>query len=545
MKKILSLILSTAMLISGAVLTASAEPASSSVLEASGEYAPNSAPTEMELNADQKDSQGIYYTLDDEAMTAVVGKNTYADSASAGEPASDSIVIPGSVTLDGKSYAVSAIGRNAFDGTTVREVIIASSVKTIGEFAFAGCASLERVETDATEIKGFAFWQCIKLNFIRLNKAETIGGGAFWNCTSLNTVVIEDAKTIMEKAFDGCTNLKTIVAAGMTAPAVAADALGTTATLLISADASGYDSLGLETRVAEGRMLYVADTYVKAGGSAYVTVYAPVGMADGDVSLSVSVADVITVTGIKSDLGLTYNEGVITGTVTESYNGIAVATLEVQLADEAAAGRYEITVSAEGYESGVGAAVICSHENTKEVIVKGATCEEAGEAKVVCTVCGEIVGTKSVEAADHDYKTFVINPTCTEGGYTRHICDRCGHKYTDAEVDALGHDWDEGEVLIEASTKKEGLIKYTCQRCGITRQEIMPKIVYGDANVDGKVGTDDAVLMLKVIAEWNLTGQTYNEINADVNVDGNVNINDVALVLKYIAGWNVVLGPAN
>ena len=103
MKKILSLILAAAMLMSLAVMTAGAAETET----AFGEFAPMAPSVSDEdmiqaLNEDQVDAQGIYYTLDSESMTAIVGKNTYADSASADAGiTSDSIVIPETVTFGG------------------------------------------------------------------------------------------------------------------------------------------------------------------------------------------------------------------------------------------------------------------------------------------------------------------------------------------------------------------------------------------------------------------------------------------------------------
>ena len=55
--------------------------------------------------------------------------------------------IPSSVTNDGKEYAVTAVGKNAFNYCSkLTSVSIPSSVKTIGVRAFFGCKGLSKVK---------------------------------------------------------------------------------------------------------------------------------------------------------------------------------------------------------------------------------------------------------------------------------------------------------------------------------------------------------------------------------------------------------------
>ena len=63
--------------------------------------------------------------------------------------------------------------------------------------------------------------------------------------------------------------------------------------------------------------------------------------------------------------------------------------------------------------------------------------------------------------------------TCTEGGMTDGVyCSFCGEVLApQTPLDPLGHDWDEGTVIEEATVFKEGLRRYNCRRCGITRDE--------------------------------------------------------------------------
>lgn len=60
----------------------------------------------------------------------------------------------------------------------------------------------------------------------------------------------------------------------------------------------------------------------------------------------------------------------------------------------------------------------------------------------------------------------------------------------------------------------------------------------GDANGDGDVSTRDALLILQLIAGYDVT---INEANADCNADGDVSTRDALLILQLIAGYDVVL----
>lgn len=543
MKKILSLILTAAMLMSAVVMTAGAENIGTDV------YAPM-MPTITEadeiqvLDENQVDAQGIYYSLDAESMTAIVGKNTYADSASADAGLkTDSIVIPAKVVFGENEYIVIAVGRNAFDGTDIREIAV--ECETIGEFAFAGCTKLEYAFVATNDIKGFAFWGCTALTEVFVASAHTIGGGAFWNCSNLTSVSLM-ASTIMEKAFEGC-DLDYIVFGG-DAPAVAAGALGNTKTAYIFAGSTGYEDFPIPTEVMTAPIIAVENVYGKPGETVEVSIYAPAGIDVEEIEISIDLAEGLTVSdvifGTENLCYFTdakYDAGKLTGTVIRGICG-TLAVLKITLPEDAS-GVYGISAIVEGYSYNVGGITVCDHAETKTVTVKAASCDEAGVENTVCTACGEVLSTADVEAKGHSYKDFVIAPTCTEGGYTRHICDCCSDAYTDAETDALGHAWDEGNVKVEASTSKEGLVTYTCTACGTTKDVKIPKIMYGDADGNGKINISDASITLKYIAKWSLEDGAFNAVNANVNGDEKINLGDVSLLLKKIAKWDVELGP--
>ena len=94
---------------------------------------------------------------------------------------------------------------------SLSEIVIPSSVTSIGDSAFEYCKSLKSlvIPDGVTSIGEFAFSSCESLTDIVLPDSVTsIGFCAFWGCSSLCSVVIPDGVTsIGEFAFYGCKNL--------------------------------------------------------------------------------------------------------------------------------------------------------------------------------------------------------------------------------------------------------------------------------------------------------------------------------------------------
>ena len=76
---------------------------------------------------------GIYYNLISKVKTAEVTMNVEVEY-------SGEVVIPSSITVEGKEYTVTSIGEYAFyDDRSLTSVTIPNSVTSIGEWAFRDC----------------------------------------------------------------------------------------------------------------------------------------------------------------------------------------------------------------------------------------------------------------------------------------------------------------------------------------------------------------------------------------------------------------------
>lgn len=160
----------------------------------------------------------------------------------------------------------------------------------------------------------------------------------------------------------------------------------------------------------------------------------------------------------------------------------------------------------------------CEHKNTEIINKKDATCsvegytgdtycKDCGEklatgttiekkphtagttatciSKAVCSVCGENFG--EVDATNHVHTTVKNRKeaTCTQTGYAGDTCCTDCDKLlsTGKELAALGHDY-KATVTKQPTTTEEGIMTYTCTKCGHSYTQPIAKIKSDDSNKD-------------------------------------------------------------
>ena len=122
----------------------------------------------------------------------------------------------GTVTIpDG----VTTISAGVFKEKDVTQVIMPSSVTSMGTGVFSGCSSLASVSlsTSLNSIPEDSFRECLSLGSVTIpDSATTIASNAFYGCASLSSVSIPaSVSSISTDAFSGCGNLSDIsVASG-------------------------------------------------------------------------------------------------------------------------------------------------------------------------------------------------------------------------------------------------------------------------------------------------------------------------------------------
>ncbi len=100
------------------------------------------------------------------------------------------------------------------DCKTLQSVVVPSSVRQIGDVAFAGCERLRSVTLpDGATLGAAVFAGCTRLQSIRLPKdLTTIDRGTFYECEDLLEIVLpENLMKIDFEAFSGCSNLHVVV----------------------------------------------------------------------------------------------------------------------------------------------------------------------------------------------------------------------------------------------------------------------------------------------------------------------------------------------
>lgn len=161
---------------------------------------------------------GINYELNDADMTAEVARNS---DAMGNSPLSGDIVLPATLSYDGKSYTLTAIGQDGFhDCDKVTSVSIPSTVTAIKDDAFYYCKSITSliIPQSVTTIGECAFFGCENLTSLTIPAGVTsIGEEIFAECYALGSIVVEGGNKVYDSR-NGCnaiieTASNTLVAA--------------------------------------------------------------------------------------------------------------------------------------------------------------------------------------------------------------------------------------------------------------------------------------------------------------------------------------------
>ena len=121
------------------------------------------------------------------------------------------VVIPDTLVINGLSYKVTCIGKDAFkNNKKLKKVKIGKNVKIIENNAFYGCKNLNSISLDnqICKIGSKAFYKCTALKKVIIpSKVEKIGKQAFYGCKNLKNITIKTKKltkkNIGSKAFKG------------------------------------------------------------------------------------------------------------------------------------------------------------------------------------------------------------------------------------------------------------------------------------------------------------------------------------------------------
>ncbi len=269
---------------------------------------------------------------------------------------------------------------------------------------------------------------------------KSIGEAAFYFADSLNNVVLnEGLESIGDNAFDSC-KLLTNINLPSTLKTLGNDVFANDVMLSRITVTQGNEYFS-----SDGTVLYNADKtkLVKypsaASGNSYTAPYTVSEISDSaftqmrylkelTIPLSVTKIGEKAFSNDNAEYNYSLTDIYFLGTE-EEWNKVSVGSGNTALDS--------VTVH---YTP-------CEEHSWQDVeIIKEASCKEAGEKSVVCTVCGKTENQEIPISEGHswDEGTVTTPPTCTDEGVKTYTCTVCEKKKTEP-VSALGHNFKANE----------------------------------------------------------------------------------------------------
>lgn len=175
------------------------------------------------------EADGVYYNLTTGNSVEVTFRGDEEDGwmyYSDDELYVGDVVIPDSVTYNGATYAVTAVGNDAFAGSKLMaSLVLPATVSKIGSGAFSLCNGLSSIVVDEDNASFFSLNSILyqypnTIFFVPRNiqgdvelyaDVTAIPSAAFQNCAGITSITLPDGvKTIADGAFNACTGLNDI-----------------------------------------------------------------------------------------------------------------------------------------------------------------------------------------------------------------------------------------------------------------------------------------------------------------------------------------------
>lgn len=177
-------------------------------------------PPQVATAYDFKDSN-FCYQINEDGKSVTLTYDEHEKGNLIGE-----IVIPSSVSFNGKRYFVTAIGVGAFEGCSrLTGITISKSIEEIQRKAFYGCDGITSITVEPENKVFDSRDNCNAIirtadnallkgckNTIIPSSVTALGGNAFDGCTGLTKITIPSSITSIDGgAFRGCTDLSSII----------------------------------------------------------------------------------------------------------------------------------------------------------------------------------------------------------------------------------------------------------------------------------------------------------------------------------------------
>ena len=310
------------------------------------------------------------------------------------------------------------LGDNSFDGCALREVTLPESIKSIGYNCFSGCYPLKKVilPDSLTNIPYGMFSSCNNLEKIILpSKLKILGERAFSGCRNLTEVTLPSTLEILGvEAFQSCNSLTEI-----TLPSSLKD----------------IEEDGFEISGAFRNCINLKKVNIEQGFSASIP-----GMMFENCKF-------------LTEISIPENVSYIRFCAFSNCNRLT--TIKINGA--------KTKISSDAFRD-------CKNLNTIESFDCSYARKIAEENNIHFNSLGE--GSHQFTAQ----KVQIKEPTCTEKGIKAYRCEICGKTNDEEEIPAYDHKWDGGVITKQATETEEGVRTYTCGRCNETKTEPIPKL---------------------------------------------------------------------
>ncbi|MBO4443245.1 MAG: leucine-rich repeat protein [Bacteroidaceae bacterium] len=120
--------------------------------------------------------------------------------------------IPATITYESREYAVTEIITRFCEGNTkIKGLFVPSTVKTVGQYAFKDCTSLETITlSEGVEKIGLAFQNTGIIEMPEIPSTVTQLVGTFSDCKQLKRATIPATITFLQNTFSGCTAMEDV-----------------------------------------------------------------------------------------------------------------------------------------------------------------------------------------------------------------------------------------------------------------------------------------------------------------------------------------------
>ncbi len=118
--------------------------------------------------------------------------------------------------------------------------------------------------------------------------------------------------------------------------------------------------------------------------------------------------------------------------------------------------------------------VWASSNPTVASVSNGVVTANYGGTVTITATAGNYKASCQVKISQHEFTSVESELSCTTPDATIRTCKICGKVEKEIRTPALGHDWDYGTIVKEATEDTNGLLEWTCQRCGKKKQTVIP-----------------------------------------------------------------------